>query len=254
MFCLADGTPLTLIFDLPEEETIVRNDLQIPPAMPAKQKSGSLIIFYLAGGVLALFLAIGAVGAVAYLALSGLNTPSETGKKDTRLPFPNTPEITKNKEATPTPTKEVTPTPDREKEEIDKEKAELKQKQDALERERKKLEEDRKRLEERKNTPEATPEKPPERTYPPQPTARIKFSRGSVSQTVSGRVGSERSFVLEARSGQYLLGSVSSGGGCVTFRGGSSSAGFTTSSGDNRLTLVNNCSSESSFSLTVAIR
>ena len=163
------------------------------------------------------------------------------------------PKLKQNKEVTPTPTREITPTPNREKEELDKQKAELKEKQDSLEKEKQRMEEERKKLEEKKNNPPSTPEKPTVNSYPPQPTARINFSRGSVSQTVAGSVGSERSFVLAARSGQYLSASVS-GGGCVTFRGGSSSAGFTTSSGDNRLTLVNNCNTESSFSLTVAIR
>jgi cytoskeletal protein RodZ len=255
MYCLDDGNPLAVVFEIAEEPTIVKNDWQIPPAMPSTKQSGNSTILYVLAGIFGLLVLLGGAGVAAVMFMMPRNDSSNhtsvTAKKETGSPFSNTAETKTKNEAAPTPTS------DPEKERIEKEKADLKKEQDSLEKERKRLEDERKKLEEKKKTSAdeikttttTTATRPP-----PQPTTRIKFSRGSASQTVSGRIGSERSFVLEARSGQYLSASVGSGGGCVTFRGGGASTGFTTSSGDNRITLVNNCSSESSFTLTVAIR
>ncbi len=84
---------------------------------------------------------------------------------------------------------------------------------------------------------------------------RIKFARGAISSRVSGEIDSKarRSFLLQARSGQNLSAQVNSTNNCVIFENGSSSLGFTTISGDNQVTIYNNCES-ANFSLTVSIQ
>lgn len=261
IFCLFDGTPLVFINDSPEEVTVVnpnqeevtvfkptaptREDITVvspvrntqPFAPPARQ-GVSPIFAYLSVGLLVLLILGGIVLAGVFFIsrMSGGNTNTE---------------ITKDANKT-----------DNGQNKIDEEQAKLRQQQEQIERERQRLANERKKLEEEKNKPVPTPSiistpPPPTATpppsYPPQPTARIKFGRGRVAESVSGKVYTQRSFVLEARSGQYLSASVS-GGGCVTFSNGGTSIGYNTTSGDNRLTLVNNCDREASFSMTVAIR
>ena len=253
-FCLSDGTPLIFVNSAPEEVTVVRPNLNIHipeeetivkpnlninnPAPPVKQ-GVSPIFAYLTVGLLLLLIGGGVIllAIFAYGRISNTNT--ETAKISNSTPV-NTFSINKENG----------------KSLIDEQKANLQRQQDQIEKERQKLEDERKKLNEEKTKPLETPPpvpSPPPVNYPPQPTARIKFGRGRVAESVSGKIYTQRSFVLEARSGQYLSASVN-GGGCVVFSNGSSSVGFTTSSGDNRLTLVNNCNSEASFSLTVAIR
>lgn len=84
---------------------------------------------------------------------------------------------------------------------------------------------------------------------------RIRFARGRTSATVSGQVGGNgtRSYVLGARYGQILSGNVSSRNGCVRFTEGSTSTSFTTTAGDNDLSVTNYCSRPTSFVLTVSI-
>lgn len=85
--------------------------------------------------------------------------------------------------------------------------------------------------------------------------SRIRFSRGSTSASVSGTLygGDTRTYVLNARYGQYLSANVSSRNGCVTFQNGETSASYTTISGNNHLYVGNGCGRTTSFTLTVSI-
>ena len=257
IFCLSDGTPLILFDDAPEEVTvfkpiqptqeeitvfkpnreeitITRPSQNIQPTVPPVQSGSSPTFLYLVAGLLLLLIGGGVILAAIFVfsQMSGGNTNTEIAK--------------------------VTNT-DNGQNKLGDQQANLRQQQDQLEKEKERLANERKKLDEEKNksvpTPPllSTPPPPPTAPKPPQPTARIKFGRGNIAQSVSGKIYTQRSFVLEARSGQYLSASVS-GGGCVTFSGGGTSTGFTTITGDNRLTLVNNCDKEAGFSMTVAIR
>ncbi len=106
-------------------------------------------------------------------------------------------------------------------------------------------------------TPVSTPLPPPPppqlKSYPA--TTRLKFGRGTFSTSFGGDLNPSgtRSLVLACRSGQSLSANVSSGGGCVTFRGGGGSMRVLTNSGDNYLTLVNSCSSVVHFSVSITV-
>jgi hypothetical protein len=273
LFCLSDGTPLSFVGDStealtmvnqfvpseeltvvnqsgpnspPEELTVVRQSGQntTPPVQTTQtiqpvQTGVNPIFAYLAGGLFLLLLAVGAVGI-------GLFAWSRTSKTD----LPNT----------PTPNSNLNRN-DNEQNRLNQEKANLQVQKDQIDKEKQRLEDERNKLNQEKNKPNETPiptpppsTPPPTTPYPAQPTARIKFGRGRVAESVSGKIYTQRSFVLEARSGQYLSASVGSGGGCVTFSGGGTSLGYVTSSGDNRVTLVNKCGGEAGFTLTVSIR
>jgi len=101
----------------------------------------------------------------------------------------------------------------------------------------------------------ATPPPPPPilSSYPS--TKRLVFARGAYSTSFSGEVnpGDTRSLVLGCRRGQSLSANVSSGGECVTIRGGGTSLRTTTSSGDNYVTLTNRCSSVARFTVTISV-
>ena len=119
--------------------------------------------------------------------------------------------------------------------------------QTELDRERQRLEDERKKLELQKT-------KPVETTAPSVDSpARISFRRGSVQETISGVVTHSKSYVLKAKGGQYLSASVTSNG-CAVFTTGSTSMNFVTASGDNWITVVNNCGGQATFNLTVDIR
>lgn len=105
-----------------------------------------------------------------------------------------------------------------------------------------------------KKTPEIVVSKPqlPPKSYSP---TRIRFAKGAISSTVSSGIDADgkRTFILAARSGQYLSAAVNSQNGCVVFSDQSTNIGFTTSKGDNYVYLTNNCDA-TNFSLTVTIR
>jgi len=84
---------------------------------------------------------------------------------------------------------------------------------------------------------------------------RIRFARGRTSASISGTLasGGIRRYVLWASSGQHLSGNLSSKNGCVKFTEGSTGIGFTTQSGDNRISITNYCRSNTSFVMTVSI-
>lgn len=246
LFCLSDGTPLAFIGENPEEITVVRPIPNIPipniqPSQPVKQGVSPifayltviLLILMLGGGII-----LAAIFAISRMSNTNTNNNTETARVSNNLPSNFLPANKVNGDN-----------------KLDEQKANLQQQQDQIEKEKQRLTDERKKLNEEKNKPVETP--PPVPTpppsYPQQPTARIKFGRGRIAETVSGTVNSQRSFVLECRNGQYLSASVS-GGGCVVFSNGSASIGYVTNSGDNRLTLVNNCNSPSGFNMTVTIR
>lgn len=111
------------------------------------------------------------------------------------------------------------------------------------------------------DTPASTPQPTPARTPPPlvlrsyPSSTRLKFGRGAYSTSFSGEInpGDSRSLVLACRSGQTLSANVSSGGGCVQFRGGGSSLRTTTNRGDNYISVTNNCSSVVRFNVSVTV-
>lgn len=243
LFCLSDGTPLNFVDEMPEQVTVVRPAVvHIPPPsvqVPVRQ-GVSPIFVYLTIGLLLILLGGGVIGLAAFVISKMSGTTTEIAQ-DTNKPSANF----------------TLPKRDDGQNKINEEKANLQRQKDQVEKEKQRLADERKKLEEEKTkpveTPTPSPTPPPTVNYPPQPTARITFGRGRASGTVSGKVYTQRSFVLEARSGQYLSASVS-GGSCVAFSNGSSSIGYTTGSGDNKITIVNNCNTESSFSLTVSIK
>lgn len=252
IFCLSDGTPLHFLNDKPEEVTIVQSLPEeitfvrpvqntqptiVTPIQPVQPiRSGVSPIFAYLSIILLLLLIGGGAIVGGFFVLSRMSDGNSNANTEVA-------KVT-NK-----------PLSDNGQNKINNQQSNLQRQQEQLEKEKERLANERKKLDEEKNKPISTP--PPAPTppasYPPQPTARIKFGRGRVSESVSGKVYSERSFVLEAMSGQYLSATVN-GGGCVNFSNGGSSTGFTTVRGDNRLTLVNNCQTEGSFSLTVTIR
>ncbi len=84
---------------------------------------------------------------------------------------------------------------------------------------------------------------------------RISFARGRTSASIGGQIGggTDRSFVLRAKYGQYLSANVSSRNGCVKFSSGATTTSYITESGDNFLYLINTCRNPTSFILTVSI-
>jgi cytoskeletal protein RodZ len=123
----------------------------------------------------------------------------------------------------------------------------LQNQQAELERQRQQLEDERKKLETEKTKPAETA------TPAVDAPARINFRRGSVQETISGVVASSKSYVLKARAGQNLFATVTSNG-CVVLKTGATSMSSVTVNGDNWITVINNCSSQTAFNLTVDIR
>ena len=83
---------------------------------------------------------------------------------------------------------------------------------------------------------------------------RISFRRGTFGETISSVVTQSKGYVLAAKGGQNLSATLSSANNCAVFTTRSVSVSFTTVSGDNSLTVVNNCGGASTFSLAVRIR
>ena len=232
-FCLSDGTPLPEGDEAPEEITVIKSvGPTVRTSASQEQKGTSRILVWVAGGLVLLILVLGVIG-VAIITIRR-NWKNEIPNNSSNSNVSNRDEVSNR---------------------INKEKSNLQEQQDQIEKEKRRLAEERKKLNEDKNKTAETPLPSPTRTtsYPAQPTARIKFGRGRVAESVSGKIYTQRSYVLEARSGQYLSATIT-GGGCVTFSNGATSLGYVTGSGDNRITLVNNCGTEAGFSLTVSIK
>lgn len=104
------------------------------------------------------------------------------------------------------------------------------------------------------STPDATPTpQRPRASYPS--TSRLKFARGAYTTSFSGELnpGDSRSLVLACRAGQSLSASITSGGSCISIRGGGGSMRTTTSGGDNYVTVANGCSGVVRFSITISV-
>lgn len=231
-FCLSDGTPLVSVFEAPEEATVIKPQPYVQqPAPPISQ--GVIPLFaYLAAGVLALL-----VGGAVVMWIRSNSGVSSNDKNEVSSATSNSLEAK----------------PDKEQEKLNAQKADLQGEQASLEKEKQKLAEERKRLEAQKNksVESVTLDQP---TSTVQPTERVKFRRGSVEETISGRIGTKRDFVLRTRNGQYLSATVNSNAGCVVFDNGSTNTSYTTSAADNYLNLVNNCRSDTNFSLTIYVK
>lgn len=240
-FCLSDGTPLIGLLEDQDRPTVVRSG----DRSAAASQTGS--------GLWLKVLAVLAVLFFGFLVLAGIAAwvfwPVPTVSNTNNNIGSNLASVTPTPVSTATPLPSPSPTI---ASSTDINADDLKRQQDELDRERKRLEEERRRLEEEKQRPPATPRPPPRFNDPG--TTRITFRRGSVGHTVSSTVARQRSFVLRTLNGQYLSASVSSPGGCVTFRGGGSSTGFATRQGDSFLYLTNNCSDPSRFRLSVTVR
>jgi len=224
LFCLSDGTPLVLdTDDVPT--AIIPSPFVQQPGQPVRQ-GVSPMFAYLAIGLFALL-----VGGAFVLWLKSDSGASLTVKND--VPNSNSTEPKTNKE----------------QDLFKQQKANLQDEQALLEKERQRVADERRTLQAQKS-------KSVETTFNSvaEPLERITFRKGSVEETISGSVVTERSFVLRARSGQNLSASVGSNNGCVVFNNGSTSTSYTTSIGDNRLSLVNNCAGHANFNLTVNVR
>ena len=224
---MSDGTPLALVFDAPEEVTVIKPFPFVQQPLQPSRQGVSPMFAYLAIGLFALLIG----GAVVLWLKSDQSASTVKSEVANMASNPNEPKSNTEQDL------------------LSQKKVNLQDEQALLEKEKQKLADERKKLEAQKNKPVETTS-----TSVSQPTARINFRKGSVQETISGTVATERSFVLRAKSGQYLSASVGSGNGCVVFGNGSTSTSSTTIKGDNRLTLVNNCGGQTSFSLTVYIR
>ena len=238
MFCLSDGTPLGVMLNDIEQQTVVRPSIATVAApAPITAASGSNAKYFAAGtAFLLLFGFIVLASAALIFWPRGSSVPTNANIANIAT------------SPVPTPARTVEPP-------ANSDRTTLKDLEDELERERKKLADERKKLEDekRKNTDDE-PEPPPPPRFNDPGTARISFRRGSIGETVSGTVVRSRSYVLRTMSGQYLTANLRSGGNCAVFSGGSSSTGFTTGNGDARLTVTNNCDRPASFSMSVTVR
>lgn len=235
-FCLSDGTPLLPVLNVTDQSTVIR---PAPPVQTA-HKSAVPLFAYIILSLLVLFIG----GAFVLWMVSGKFLWIKTDSN-------NSPVI-KNENENKAFNSANTRT-NKEQDRINEQKSNLQAQQEALEREKQRLAEERNKLEAQKNNSRQTTTLN-QAVSLPQPTMRIKFRAGNVSETVSGSIGTERSFVLYTLSGQYLSAGVNSGNGCVVFKNGSTSTSFVTSKGDNYLHLKNNCSATASFNLTVTVR
>ncbi|MEQ1604490.1 MAG: hypothetical protein ABL999_06440 [Pyrinomonadaceae bacterium] len=237
MFCLSDGTPLANLIEEVEQQTVIR-PMPAVETLKSADSSGSIFKYIAAAlGLLLILVLIGGAGMAWILWPRNGATPANSPAKNDLV----------NAAASPVPS------PFRTSDNLNTNQSNLKDKEEALERERRRLADERKKLEDDKRLQTEKTELEPPRFNDPG-TARISFRRGSVGETVSGTVGRSRSYVLRTLAGQYLSASIRSAGGCVVFSGGSSSTGFTTGSGDTRLTVENNCDRPSTFSMSLTVR
>jgi hypothetical protein len=235
-FCLDDGSPLYVSYDseatrvipadrLPPGATVA--SIPLPPQQPHGQTFSSQAISNtghrtnpLLYVIIALLALIAGGGVVALLLFGRSSNPNNQIAN-----------VAANNQPDP----------------VRQQKQDLQNQQAELDRERQRLEDERKKLESQKT-------KPIETTGPSVDTpARISFRRGSVQETIPGVVAHSKSYVLKAKAGQYLSATVTSNG-CAVFTAGSTSMNFVTASGDNWITVVNNCGSQTPFNLTVDIR
>lgn len=105
-----------------------------------------------------------------------------------------------------------------------------------------------------KPSPAPTIARTPEPRASYRSTTRLTMGKGSYSAPFSGEInpGDTRTFVLACRSGQSLSATVT-GGSCVTFSGGGTSLSLTTTAGDNSVSVVNNCTQVTRFSVRISV-
>ena len=232
-FCLSDGTPLIQVFDQPEEATVIKSSPHVRQPAPPVRQGVSPVFAYLAIALLALI-----VGGAFVLWLKSDSKSAPSPKNDVATASVNSTESE----------------PSKQQSEPSGQKFELEKEQLRLEKEKQQLASERKKLESKKNNSAKSTTFNQTSSSSQQPTARIKFGRGSLEETISGSIGIERSFVLYTLQGQTLSANVNSSNGCVSFKDGSTSANYTTNRGDTYLRLKNNCGANASFNLTVYIR
>lgn len=224
-FCYDDGTPLVFIsqsgFEQQGQPTVVLSPTSQQVIAP-QSSSATKWIFLLLGLLIAAFVAI---GFMLFTRLSfneanrAVNAPTNTTTESKESPTPETKVKSKPIPTSPNLTdRAYSPTPETKVESIP-----------------------------------VQPPKPPTRSYPR--LRRLKFARGLVAINYSDYVNSNdaRSFVLACRAGQQMSATLSSDNGCVTFASGGQSYSALTSSGDNYLTVKNNCSDTIEFWLRVTI-
>lgn len=232
IYCLQDGSSLLGASEAEETPTAVR-----PPRPNVIVRRKRPVAKYLALGLLAL-LGVAAAGAVgAYFVWSSLGKPQnqETATADPTTPTPRR-----------SPVIQTTPTATPKEDEKDQN-GRLADQQ----RERERLAEERREQNDLEAEDQDVDSEP---AFSDPGAARIRFRRGRVSETVSGRINRSRSFVLYTLSGQNLSASVRSDRNCVVLENGASSMSFTTSIGDSRVSVKNNCPRPARFDLTVTVR
>ncbi len=240
-FCLNDGTPLTgaatdtptVVFN--ESETVVRSsgaDWQqsqathyipqqhIPPQQPPTSggKSSMLVVAIAALALLAV-VGVAAVGGFIYYNSSGKNaglTNANSSPTPSRTPETNKPSPTAT--ATPTPTPAVSsPTP----------------------------------------SASATPGSTTSIDKAPTnfTSKRFEFPKGAFSSNISDSldVGEQRTYLVACRAGQTMNTKVERGLPCITYSNGGSALRWTTFSGDNKVTIKNNCEQRSGFVVSVSV-
>lgn len=240
LYCLSDGTLLAFSLETQEDATVIKPLGFVQPPPPVRQGINPIFIFLGVGLLAAVFVVgVAAVWVIANFYAAPIVANNRLTDISSNKDVGNT---ISNKNA-------ANDSSDTDRDRLNEQKANLASEQAAIEKEKKRLADERRRLDAEKN-------KSANKTtsLAAQPTARISFDKGNSQQIVSGTVGSQRSFVLGAGSGQYLYASVSSANNCVAFSNGSNSIGGSTVRGDNRITIINNCSSAASFTLTVGIR
>ena len=231
-FCLSDGTPLVSVFDASEQATVIRPLSYVQQPSPQTHQGANALFAYLAIGALALL-----IGGAVFIWMRSDSGVSPNDKNEAASAASNSVE-TKS---------------DEEQERLNAQKANLREEQSQLEKEKQRLADERKKLEAQKNKSVETATLN-QAISQPQPTERVKFRRGSVEETISGRIGSKRDYVLRTMNGQYLSATVNSSGGCVVFDNGLTNTSYTTISGDSYLSLVNNCRADTNFSLTIYVK
>lgn len=217
-FCLMDGTALRPKID-EEISTIVREPRAASQPNLTKRK------FPLVGCLIVALLALIAVG-VAVVVIYLVRNSSKDVANQTNISNTNVSAVNKQL-------------------------SNLQEQQNEIERQKQELANERRTIEDQNKKQQANIN-PPTATDPP--TSRIKFSRGSIQQTVSGNVIKRRSYVLQTLSGQFLSADVRSSGNCVVLSNGSTSQSYVTNQGDSSLTVTNSCASPANFSLTVVVR
>lgn len=84
---------------------------------------------------------------------------------------------------------------------------------------------------------------------------RFEFPKGAYSSNISDSldVGEQRTYLVACRAGQTMNTRVERGLPCITYSNGGSALRWTTFSGDNRVTIKNNCEQRTGFVISVSV-